>query len=104
MTIQMYVSEVLQVPVTIVGYNLIVEAIEITLDTKDFRFYTILSEATGRPRRYLEKAIRTAKDKSLTYMDESTRRILHSSKVTLTNTEYILAATKLYREEYEDKE
>lgn len=104
MTVKKYTDEVLQVPVTLVGYNYIVEAIEIVLDTQDFRFYPKLSEITDKSVRYLEKAIRTAKYKSLTYMEESVHTALGITEPIISNTDYIRLAAQLYKEAYENKE
>ena len=107
MTIQGYVNEVLQIPVTLIGNRYSVEAIEIVLDTYDHRFYPRLCEITGKPMSQLEKPLRIAKEKSLMFMDEEKKNeifpIIHN-RTTISNTEFIVLAAQYYREKYENKE
>ncbi len=46
MTVKQFVTDELQVPVTLAGNQWIVEAIEIVLDTGDYKFNQRLSEIT----------------------------------------------------------
>lgn len=99
MTEREYVDTVLQVPVTRVGFTYIVESIEYIMDTHDTKFYTKLSEITGKSTRVLEKTLRDAKNLGLSYMDEATRKELFPSG-SPTTTEYIIRATEHYRRNY----
>ena len=107
MTLQKYVTEVLQVPVTRIGNKHIVEAIEIVLDTCEHKFYAQLCEATGRTTSQLENSLRDAKEKSLEYMDKSLKEQIFPTlmnKSTITNTEFVVRAAQSYKEAYENKE
>lgn len=107
MTIQKYVNEILQVPVTRIGNKHTVEAIEIVLDTHEHKFYSRLCEVTGKSSSQLENSLRDAKEKSLSYMDNSVKSEVFpslSTKTTLSNTEFIVLAAQSYKEKYENKE
>ena len=107
MTIQNYVNEVLQIPVTRIGNKYSVEAIEVVLDTYDHKFYPRLCGITGKTTSQLEKSLRDAKVRSLSYMDEDLKKRLFpalNNKTTISNTEFIVLAAQYYRENYENKE
>ena len=104
MTIQQYVNEVLQVPVTIVGNKLIVEAMEIVCDTHQHKFYSLLAQATGKSPRQLDKPLRQARDRSLFNITTPLKQEIFGDKINVTVTEYIVKATQHYRRIYEDKE
>ena len=107
MTIQNYVNEVLQIPVTRIGNKYTVEAIEIVLDTRDYRFYPRLTSITGKTTSQLEKSIREVKNKSLLTLDEDLKKKIFPiirGKAGLSNTEFIVLAAQYYREQYENKE
>ena len=106
MTVQNYVNDILQIPVTRIGNKHTVEAIEIVLDTRNHKFYPQLSEVTGKTPSQLENSLRDAKEKSLSFMDTATRDKIFSSlnnKSSVYNTEFIVLAALDYRENYENK-
>ena len=102
MTIQEFVTEELQVPVTIAGNELIVEAIEIVFDEHSHKFYPRLSAITGKTARQLEKLLRDAKNKSLSYMTKDLKRAIFRGN-NPTVTEYIVKATQYYRREHNEE-
>ena len=102
MTIQSYVNEVLQIPVTRIGNKHTVEAIEIVLDTHDHKFYQKLSQATGKSISQLENSLRDAKEKSFSYMEKPVRDKIFLSKDSISNTEFIVLSAQYYKENYED--
>lgn len=107
MTLQKYVNDILQIPVTRVGNRYMIEAIEIVLDTHDHKFYPQLCKTTGKATRQLEKALRDVKEKSLIYMENSVKEQMFPNlinKSTLPNTEFVVLAAQFYKEHYEDKE
>ena len=107
MTVQSYVNEVLQIPVTRIGNRYAVEAIEIVLDTYDHRFYPKLCETTGKTTAQLEKSLRDVKEKSLSLMENSLKNKIFpilGNRTTISNTEFIVLAAQYYRENYENKE
>lgn len=107
MTIQTYVNEVLQIPVTRIGNKHTVEAIEIVLDTYDHKFYPRLCEVTGKTVGQLEKSLRDVKEKSFSFMAADLKEKIFpvlSNKTSLSNTEFIVLAAQYYRENYENKE
>ena len=101
MTIQQFVNDQLQVPVTLSGNKLIVEAIEIVLDTQDYNFYSRLSEVSKKSPRQLEKPLRDAKNKSLEYMKSSLKSQLFGSSTPTTKT-YVALAAEYYRRIHEN--
>lgn len=101
MTVKQFVTDELQVPVTLAGNQWIVEAIEIVLDTGDYRFNQRLSEITRKSVRQLEKPMRDAKNKSLEYMTSATRQKIFGSKINPTLMEYVLLSAQYYRRLYE---
>lgn len=103
MTVKDYVSDILSVPVTRIGNTYIVEAIELTLDTREHKFYPQLSEIHHTSTRYLEKAMRDSKDLGLRYMDQDLRLEIFKNPV-VPVTEYIIRAAEYYRRNYEEKE
>ena len=103
MTISEYVDNVLCVPVTRVGNKYIVEAIELVLDIREHKFYTKLAEIHEVSSKYLEKAMRDAKNLGLDYMDKSLRQIIFNKEEVLATNEYIVKAADYYRRTYEDK-
>ena len=107
MTIQNYVNEVLQVPVTRIGNRYTVEAIEIVLDTREHTFYSRLCEATGKTSSQLENALRDAKEKSFSFMDNTLKEKIFpvlTNKTSVSNTEFVVLAAQYYKENYENKE
>lgn len=96
MTIKEYVDSTLCVPVTRIGNKYIVEAIELVLDTREHKFYGKLAEILNTNTRYLEKAIRDAKNLSLEYMDSKLKQEIFN-KNDVTTTEYIIKAAEYYR-------
>lgn len=96
MTIKEFVDDVLCVPVTRVGNRYIVEAIELVIDTQDHKFYGKLAEILKTNTRYLEKAIRDAKNLSLGYMTISDKQKIFN-KTDVTTNEYIVKAAEYYR-------
>ena len=102
MTVKQYVTDILGVPVTRVGHKFILEAIELVLDTHEYKFYTKLSEIHQTSARYLEKAMRNAKNLGLLYMDLSIRAEIFGSEHVSTS-EYIVNAAEYYKEHYEDE-
>ena len=103
MTIKQYVTDVLCVPVTRVGHKFVVEAVELVLDTHEYKFYPRLCEIHQTSTRYLEKALRDAKNLGLLYMSSELRCKIFGSDCPATS-EYIAKAAEYYREEYENKE
>ena len=103
MTIQEFVTEELQVPVTIAGNGLIVEAIEIVFDEHSHKFYPRLSAITGKTTRQLEKLLRGAKNKSISYMTEDLKQVIFGED-NPTVTEYIVKATQYYRRRYHENQ
>ena len=107
MTIQSYVNEVLQIPVTRIGNKYTVEAIEIVLDTRNYRFYPELCRVTGKTAGVLEKSLRDAKERSFSFMDSNLKEKVFpvmGNRTTISNTEFIVLAAQYYRENYENKE
>lgn len=102
MTVKKYVEEILCVPVTRVGHKFILEAIELVLDTHEYKFYSKLSEIHQTSARYLEKAMRDAKNLGLLYMDLTLRGEIFGEYAS--TSEYIVKAANYYKEHYEDKE
>lgn len=96
MTIKEYVDGTLCVPVTRIGNKYIVEAIELVLDTREHKFYSKLADILNTNARYLEKAIRDAKNLSLEYMDSKLKQEIFN-KNDVTTTEYIIKAAEYYR-------
>ena len=103
MSIKEYVDDVLCVPVTRIGNLYIVEAIEFVVDTREHKFYSKLAEIHKTTPRYLEKAMRDAKDLSLTSMATSLKQTIFSNDLTPTTAEYVIRAAEYYRRTYEDK-
>ena len=106
MTVQSYVNEVLQVPVTRIGNKHTVEAIEIVLDTYDHKFYPQLCKVTGKPVKQLEKSLRDAKEKSFSFMATDLKEKIFpviGNRTTISNTEFIVLAAQWYRENYENE-
>lgn len=107
MTLQKYVNDILQIPVTRIGNRYTVEAIEIVLDTHNHKFYPRLCEVTGKTTNQLELALRIAKEKSLAFMATDVQDKIFASlrdKTSISNTEFIVLAAQGYKEEYENKE
>lgn len=107
MTLQKYVNDILQIPVTRIGNKYTVEALEIVLDTHNHKFYPRLCEVTGKTSNQLELALRIAKEKSLEFMATEVRDKIFASlrdKTSISNTEFIVLAAQSYKEEYENKE
>ena len=102
MTVKEFVDEVLCAPVTRIGSKYIVEAIEIVLDTKEHKFYDRLATIHDTDTRYLEKAMRTAKDISLFRMNTNDKLLIFSS-MTVTTSEYILKSAEYYRRKYNNE-
>ena len=96
MNIQCFVVNTLKVPVTRAGYKYILGAIEYVVDTHDYKFYSRISEIYKVTPRYLEKALRDAKEQGLAYMDSKTRDEIFGSEH-VANTEYIIKAAEYYR-------
>ena len=103
MTVKEYVDDILCIPITRTGNRLIVESIELVLDTCDHKFYKRLSLITGKTTRYLEKALRDARLLGLASMKPEVKSTIFGSTDVTTN-EYILKATDFYRRNYENKE
>lgn len=104
MTVSEFVDRVLCVPVTRVGYRFIVEAIELVIDTREHKFYNRLSEIHSTTPRYLEKAMRDAKNLGMNYMNMEDRQDIFNKETTLATSEYIIRAAEYYRRNNEDKE
>lgn len=105
MTLQNYVNDILQIPVTRIGNKHTVEAIELVLDTCDHRFYSRLAQATGKTVGQLENSLRDAKEKSLSYMSKDLKaKIFPNPDESITNTLFIVRAARYYKENYEDKD
>lgn len=104
MTINEFVDRVLCVPVTRIGYRFIVEAIELVLDTKEHKFYSRLAEIHNTTPRYLEKAMRDAKNLGLDYMSDEDKQAVFNKNVTLATNEYVLKAAEYYRRTYVNEE
>ena len=102
MTISEYVDEILCVPVTRIGNRYIVEAIELVLDTREHKFYSRLAEIHKATPRYLEKAMREAKNIGLLNMGVYAKHDIFNNEYLATN-EYIIRAAEYYRRTYEDK-
>lgn len=102
MTVQEYVNDTLCVPVTRIGNRYIVEAIEWVLDTHEHKFYNKLAEIHKTTARYLEKALRDAKNLSLSNMTPQNIQEIFGKGNVATN-EYIIRAAEYYRRTYEDK-
>lgn len=102
MTVKEYVEDVLCVPVTRIGNRYIVEAIEIVLDTKEHKFYERLAYIHNTNSRYLEKAMRTAKNMSLLTMTTD-EKLLIFGKLDVTTSEYVLKSAEYYRRRYENE-
>lgn len=103
MSIKEFVDNVLCVPVTRIGNRYIVEAIELVLDTKEHKFYRRLSEILECDSKYLEKAMRDAKDLSLCYMESNLRQEVFG-KQDVPTSEYVLKAAEYYRRTYVNEE
>lgn len=99
MTIKEFVDDVLCVPVTRIGNRYIVEAIEIVIDTHEHKFYSKLADILNVNTKYLEKAIRDAKNLSLSYMDSKIKQQIFN-KVDVTTNEYVVKAAEYYRRNY----
>lgn len=96
MTIRDYTAQVLRVPTYYKGFSLLVSAIEYIYDTQDPSYYKALSRMTAHSPKYIEKAIRDAKNAGLKRTWSFTRQ---------TNTQYIFWAADMYRKgNYENKE
>ena len=105
MTVQSYVNNVLQIPVTRIGNKHTVEAIEIVLDTHDHKFYSRLAEVTGKTTSQLENSLRDAKEKSLIYMNpEIKKKMFIDINKSISNTEFIVLSAQYYKENYENKD
>lgn len=104
MTIGEFVDKVLCVPVTRVGYLFIVEAIEIVIDTRDHKFYNRLAEIHNTTPRYLEKAMRVAKNLGMDYMDTQDKQAIFNKDTAMATTEYVVRAAEYYRRNNEYKE
>ena len=102
MTVKEYVEDVLCVPVTRIGSRYIVEAIEVVLDTKEHKFYDRLAYIHNTTGRYLEKAMRTAKNISLLTM-KTDEKLLIFGKLNVTTSEYILKSAEYYRRNYNNE-
>ena len=102
MTVQEFVNNLLQVPITRIGNKYIVEAIEIVLDTRGIKFYPKLCEITGSSSGAIEKAMRTAKDLGILSMDKDKYTEIFGATGVSTS-EYVLKAADYYRRNYENK-
>lgn len=102
MTVKEYVEDVLCVPVTRIGNKYIVEAIEIVLDTREHKFYEKMAELHNTNTRYLEKAMRDAKNLGLSYMNNTIKQEIFSKADVPTN-EYVLKCAEYYRRYYENE-
>lgn len=103
MTIKEYVDDLLCVPVTRVGNRYIVEAIELVVDTHEHKFYAKLADLHKTTPRYLEKAMRDAKNLGLSYMETPLKQDIFNKEATLATNEYVIKAAEYYRRMYEDK-
>ena len=103
MDIKNYVEEILSIPMTRIGFKYVVEAIELVLDTQDYKFYLHLAKIHNTTTRAIEKAMRVVKDMSLTYIDDSYRLSIFGAEDPSV-TEYVIKATEYYRRNYEEKE
>lgn len=104
MTVSDFVDRVLCVPVTRVGYRFITEAIELVIDTREHKFYNRLAEIHNTTPRYLEKAMRDAKNIGMNYMSIQDRQAIFNKDTTIATNEYIVRAAEYYRRNNEDKE
>ena len=104
MSISEFVNNLLCIPVTRVGNQYIIEAIEIVIDTKNHKFYNKLSAVTGKSVRYLEKAMRDAKTLGLAYMDDELKKSVFNTGGEVATTEYVLRASEYYRRNYGQQE
>lgn len=104
MTVGEFVDRVLCVPVTRVGYRFIIEAIELVIDTREHKFYNRLAKIHNTTPRYLEKAMRDAKNLGMSYMSMEDRQDIFNKETTLATSEYIIRAAEYYRRNNEDKE
>lgn len=104
MTVSEFVDKVLCVPVTRVGYRLIIEALELVLDTREYKFYNRLAEIHNTTPRYLEKALRDAKNLGLDCMALQDKEAIFNKEETPATSEYIIKAAEYYRREYEEQE
>ena len=104
MSLREFVDDVLCVPVTRVGYKYLVEAMELVLDTHEHKFYDKLSDILQVSTRYLEKAMRDAKNISLISMDDNKKQEIFGNTGTQTVTEYVIKCAEYYRRCYEIKE
>lgn len=104
MNIGEFVDKVLCVPVTRVGYRFIVEAIELVIDTREHKFYNRLAEIHNTTPRYLEKAMRVAKNLGMEYMSVQDKQEIFNKDETLATSEYIIRAAEYYRRNNEHKE
>ena len=102
MTVKEYVEDVLYVPVTRIGSKYIVEAIEVVLDTREHKFYERLATIHNKSSRYLEKAMRTAKNISLLTMSTD-EKLLIFGKLNVTTNEYIVKSAEFYRRNYSNE-
>lgn len=104
MSVKDFVDNVLCVPVTRIGNKYIIEAIEFVLDTREYKFYSQLSELHKTSTRYLEKAMRDSKSLGLSYMATSEKEsIFGKAGGDISVSEYILKAAEYYRRVYENK-
>lgn len=103
MNIKEYVDDILCVPVTRIGNKYIVEAIEFVVDTREHKFYARLADIHKTTPRYLEKAMRDAKDLSLNSMATSMKQSIFNNDLTPTTAEYVIRAAEYYRRTYENK-
>ena len=103
MTVKEYVDNVLCVPVTRIGNRYIVEAIEIVLDSREHKFYDRLAVIHNKSTRYLEKAMRMAKNLSLLSMSMD-KKLEIFGKIDVATNEYLLKSAEHYRRNHSNED
>lgn len=101
MTINKYVDEILEVPITRIGYKYMTLAIELVADdcTTPQNIYKDLSLQLDQGRDHIERSLRTVKDISLSSISDFTlKRIFQTTERTVPTREYIFRAGQYYRE------
>lgn len=108
MTLQKYVTNVLQIPPTRLGNRQFVMSMELILD-KSYEgvvawLYPRLSEVTGKTGSQLEHSLRAAKRISLAKMEPDVKQSVIGDNSHPGTIEFIILATQAYKEKYENKD
>lgn len=101
MTIEVFVTSILKIPVTKVSNRVIQMAIELYLDTREIHLYDQLSKLLGKSYYSIENAVRQGKNISLELMNPDMKKGMLGELDNVSGREYIIQAAEYYRRNYE---